>query len=100
VSPEGQIPVGVRLVNLKPNPMRGMTSISFWLPSAGRVRVTIHDVQGRLVRELVNEYRRASVHHTVWDGTDMRGHPVSGGLYFIVVEAEKHRTAGKVVLIR
>ncbi|RMH69738.1 MAG: hypothetical protein D6675_11885 [Gemmatimonadetes bacterium] len=50
--------------------------------------IDIYDVQGRLVRQLVNEKRvQANKYPQQWDGRDDQGDPLSIGIYIIFFEA-------------
>ncbi len=70
-----------------PNPFRASTSISYSLPRREHVRIQVYDVNGRLVRSLVDEERGAQAHVATWDGRDSGGREVSSGVYFIRFEA-------------
>ena len=56
-----------------PNPFNPLTKIEFTLEQAGPVRVSVFDVQGRLVRSLVERNLPAGTHGVVWDGIDQGG---------------------------
>ncbi len=42
----------------KPNPFRGMTTISFTLPEDSKATLTIYDISGRNIRTVEGEYKR------------------------------------------
>jgi hypothetical protein len=65
-----------------PNPSRGATAIAFDLPRAGRGEVTLHTVDGRMVRTLLDAPLGIGRHTVRWDGTDREGRVVPPGLYF------------------
>ena len=80
----GDVPTsGVALMGLRPNPFRVATALSIVLPEATRARLTVHDVQGRRVRTLVEELRPAGSSGATWDGRNDAGMPVAGGIYFL-----------------
>jgi hypothetical protein len=80
-----------------PNPFTASTDITFRLNTTGMVVVRIHDVAGRLVRE-IHAGRHAPGRHTIrWDGHDARGRRVAGGVYFISVNSGRAQLPGKVV---
>jgi hypothetical protein len=65
------------------------------------VRVTIHDVTGRLVRSLYDGSLVGSrIYTTRWDGTDNDGRPLSAGVYFTRLEAGTFLDTNKIVLLR
>ncbi len=62
-----------------PNPFNPSTTIDFSLDRGGRVRLAVFDLQGRLVRTLVDDERGAGEHQVTWDGrTDQGGRAASG----------------------
>jgi hypothetical protein len=65
-----------------PNPFRPSTSISYELHRPGVVRLTVFDVHGRVIRDLVHGYRAAALHAVEWDGRDDAGRLVASGVYF------------------
>jgi hypothetical protein len=82
-----------------PNPFHTSTSISYSLPRREHVRIQVYDVNGRLVRSLVDEERGAKAHVATWDGRDSQGREVSSGVYFVRFEAgDKVFTRRSVVL--
>jgi hypothetical protein len=85
VSGGGEVPVvpsTLRLVGARPNPFRTETAVRFDLPEASRVSLSVYDVHGRRVRELVRGDIAAGVHAIAWDGRDDTGRRVSAGVYF------------------
>jgi len=64
-----------------PNPFNPSTMISFSLPEASRVTVTIYSVTGQRVRELVNGEMEAGGQTVYWDGRDRSGEVVAAGVY-------------------
>jgi hypothetical protein len=65
-----------------PNPMRHNTAIAYHLPADNKVRLSVYDVQGRLIDELVNAQQAAGAYQQYWDCTDTYGLPVAAGVYF------------------
>lgn len=71
-----------RLLPSAPNPFNPRTKLRFALEFEQDVRLTIVDVRGRQVRELLRERRRAGVHEVQWDGRDDSGRDIASGSYF------------------
>jgi hypothetical protein len=94
------VPDQVVLHQNSPNPFNPETTIRFELPSAMRVRLTIFDVHGRLVRMLIDEQRGAGASSAVWNGRDEKGAGVASGIYFYVLEAGASRYQRKMVLLK
>ncbi len=83
-----------------PNPFRSETQLSYTLPTTGSVRVTVHDLRGRLVRELVNGSEAAGSHVVYWDGRDGSGARVAAGIYYARVLHDGQSRSQKVVVIK
>ncbi len=96
---ENARPLALTVSNF-PNPFNPSTAISFTLPAPGRVSLTVYDITGRRVRELVSESLSAGVHTTVWDGKDERGESVASGVYISRLTMGKFSATGKMLLVR
>lgn len=71
----------LRLMPPSPNPFRGGSQLSFVAPRAGRATLTVYDVAGRSVAELVNGPVPGGESRVSWDGTS-DGAPCASGIYF------------------
>jgi len=90
-----------RLYQAYPNPFNPTTIIYFDVsPGAGNVELRIFDVQGRLVRTLVNAPLSAGKHSCVWDACDSAGRKVTSGLYLYQLQMSGYRATKKMVLLR
>lgn len=67
----------------RPNPARGVLHTRFTLKERGDVRLSLHDIQGRLVRALAAGEYPAGAHDVAWDGRDGDGHDMPDGLYLL-----------------
>ncbi|HYW69303.1 MAG TPA: FlgD immunoglobulin-like domain containing protein, partial [bacterium] len=94
------LPANFVLRGIAPNPFNPVTSVSYGLPSRGRVAIRVHDVSGRLVRTLVDGERDAGYSEAVWDGRDDRGLEVASGVYFCRMEAGAFSSTAKMVLLK
>ncbi len=83
-----------------PNPFNPVTTITYDLPERIMVRLTVFDITGRRIRQLVNGYQEAGFQSALWEGTDDRGQPVSGGLYFYQLKAGEFVETRKMLLIK
>jgi hypothetical protein len=64
-----------------PNPFNPTTTIRYDLPIPGEATLLVYDVNGRMVRKIMDGYREAGAYAATWDGTDERGVPVASGIY-------------------
>jgi len=88
-----------RLV-VRPNPVRGVASLSFSLASEGSAAIRIHDIQGRVRRTLAPGALGPGGHVVLWDGRDDAGARVAQGVYFVRLEAGRNAQTAKILVIR
>ena len=91
---------GVRLLASSPNPFRLGTRVSFAMDADGPVGLHVYDVQGRLVRRLMDGVIvTAGEHVASWDGRDDFGSRATPGMYFFHLQAAAYSTSKSVVLL-
>ena len=83
-----------------PNPFTASTRISFDLPTARVVDLSIFDVLGRRVRTLVHALCRPDRHDLVWTGTWESGAPAAAGLYLCRLRAGEDERVRKMLLLK
>ncbi|MFH2052662.1 MAG: FlgD immunoglobulin-like domain containing protein [bacterium] len=83
-----------------PNPFNPRSVISWNIPSAGFVRLTVLDLRGRRVRTLLAENRAAGPIEVVWDGHLDSGRPAASGLYHLRMEWNGQTASRKLTLVR
>ncbi|MCK4546640.1 MAG: VCBS repeat-containing protein [Candidatus Eisenbacteria sp.] len=87
-------------LHIRPNPFRHGTHLTFSVPSREVCTVSIFDVTGRRVRQLMEESLDPGVHEVSWDGCNNRGGRVSPGIYFCRVSAGPNTRVAKLAVIR
>ncbi len=83
-----------------PNPFNPTTRIRYDLPQDGAVIMSIYDLTGRKIRELVNRNQRAGFHFTVWDGRNDAGQSVSTGVYIYQIWSGSFVDSRKMLLMK
>jgi PKD repeat protein len=68
---------------IAPNPLNPSSKLSFATTRPGSVKVEMFDIQGRLVRTILNESLPAGDHETAIDGRGQRGEKLASGVYFV-----------------
>ena len=86
------IPEATALLPNYPNPFNPETWIPYHLSEQADVTVTIYNIRGSGVRELVLGHQPAGVYETrhraaYWDGRNQIGEPVASGVYFYTLTA-------------
>ena len=95
----------VRANDLKqnyPNPFNPTTQIRYSLSDRVRVTLRVYDVDGKLVRTLVDgtQSPRVSEYQVAWDGRSDRGEAVASGVYFYRLVAGSYVATRKMVLLK
>jgi len=83
-----------------PNPFNPSTTISFALPQASEVTLSIFNTNGQLVKKLVAGEMNAGHHSFTWDATNSRGERVASGVYLYVIKAGSFTAQRKLVLMK
>jgi hypothetical protein len=90
----------------RPNPVSSRTRFEYAIGSdiaAGgpvSVSLTLHDLQGRLVRTLRSAREGMGQYGVDWDATDNHGRPVDAGVYYLLFRAGGAAQRGKVTVVR
>ena len=82
-----------------PNPARSSMRIRYTLPRAGRVRLSMFDVLGRRIDNLVDAIEQPGEHEASWTRGRVGVARVRAGLYFLQLEAAGARVQSRVVLL-
>jgi hypothetical protein len=99
--PDPQGPKPFRVYPNFPNPFRAATTIQFDLPARAEVKLRIYDVQGRLVRTVLDgEPMEPGTHTRQWLGEDEQGRRAASGVYFYQLEAGRERQVRRMVKLQ
>ena len=94
------IPITFALHQNYPNPFNPITSLRYDLPEQAQVTLTLYDLIGREVTQLVNTTQEAGYRSVQWDATDKTGKPVSAGVYLYQIRAGEFVQTRKMVLLK
>ena len=97
---EGGVPQATQVAGAYPNPFNPQTTVAFELARADHARVIIYDLQGRVIRRLVDESLPAGRHTAIWQGRDDNGRGVASGVYFARLESSSGQDMTKLVLVK
>lgn len=87
-------------VSAFPNPFNPRTTVYFDLTTAGWARLSVYDLGGRRVAELVDEWFEAGRHELVWDARRNGGEAVASGVYFVLLRNGNERQVTKITLLK
>ncbi len=85
---------------VRPNPLNPTAQLSFTTTRDGQVRVMVYDMQGRIVKKLMDEYRPTGQQTTTWDGTSESGTRVASGVYFVKIVAPEAQVTRRVAVVK
>lgn len=94
------VPGAYSLLPNYPNPFNPSTAISYEMPVAGQLTLTIYNVLGQELRTLVDAYQEAGTYTVMWDSKDNAGHYLNSGVYFYTMKAGDFTHSRKMVLMR
>jgi flagellar hook assembly protein FlgD len=64
------------------------------------VEITVFNVLGQRVTDLVNGYREAGSYEVIWDGKDDAGQSVASGVYFYRIKTDQFNDTKKMLLLK
>jgi glucose/arabinose dehydrogenase/PKD repeat protein len=83
-----------------PNPSRGAVRFAAELPEAGRLRLVVYDLQGRMIWDDGGREANAGRWTLEWPGVTANGGPANPGMYLARVHLGKHVYHRRLALIR
>ena len=93
VDDEKEIPGVYELcLDVSPNPFNSEVRVSFSLPSAGHIMLSVYDIHGRLVEKLDDQQRQKGEFSTSWESQ-------IAGIYFVVLQLDDSQVVRKVVCL-
>ena len=101
-----QIPISIEIINTQtpneykltqnyPNPFNPTTNIEYSIPTSGIVTITVHNILGQEVANLVNEFQQAGTYRITWNGSNL-----SSGIYFYRIQTEQYIESRKMLLLK
>lgn len=94
------MPVEFELSQNYPNPFNPVTTISYAIPFASSVRLSVFDVIGREVALLVNENQMPGRYTVRWEGRGNSGQILASGVYFYRLESGGNASAKKMIFMK
>jgi hypothetical protein len=93
--------ITARIKHCYPNPFNPSTTIEYSVSKETRITLSIYDIAGRRVRQLISGSPvEAGDHRVIWDGRNDRGRPMASGVYFCRLKTKESVSAIKIILLR
>jgi hypothetical protein len=80
------IPNKYNIIEIYPNPFNPATNIQFEVAEFSQVKLSIIDLNGRLISVLENGKMNPGQYQSLWNGSDSYSNQVSSGIYLAVLE--------------
>ena len=95
-----EVPLTFSLNQNYPNPFNPSTNISYVIPERNNVSLSIYDVNGIFVKNLVNQISEPGSYTVSWDGTNFYGTKVSAGMYFYKIQTGSFVSTQKMIFLK
>ena len=83
-----------------PNPFNPVTTITFELAKSELVRLNVYDVNGNLIKNLINGEKAQGQYNVSWNGVNNAKENVAGGVYFYRIDTDSYSSTKKMILLK
>lgn len=87
-------------LTISPNPFNPSTNIRYYISSDYQVNIDIYNVKGQRVNTLVEGFKAAGDHTTVFNGRDFNNRPLASGIYFATLKHGGLTVTRKMILMK
>ena len=95
-----QVPLEFSLDQNFPNPFNPITTIRYAIPKDSFVKITIYDVLGNVIKNLLQKHQSSGFKTISWDATDDKGKTMPAGIYIYGIEAGGFLQTRKMILLK
>ncbi len=78
-----------------PNPFNPSTTISYQLNQSGKININIFDLNGKLIDELVNDFKEMGNYSINWNGSNL-----ANGVYIVKLQSNEFTEMRKITLLK
>jgi hypothetical protein len=83
-----------------PNPFNTSTTIRYQLYQPTKVNLSIYNVTGQHIINLVNEYQDAGYYLVSWNGNNQSGNMVASGIYLCHIQAGRYENTIRMLFLK
>jgi len=94
------IPTQFTLHQNYPNPFNPITTLKYDLPEDSFVDITVYDMRGNVVNNLIKMNQKSGSNSTQWDATNNQGETVSAGVYLYKIQVRDFSQTKKIILLK
>ena len=95
-----ELPKSFKLYRNFPNPFNPTTTIKFAIPKHTMVNLTVYNMLGQKVAELMNKECGAGIYEAQWNGRNSDGETAPTGIYLYSIKADGFRKTYKMILMK
>lgn len=92
---DSSMPLSLKLNQNYPNPFNPVTSITYQIAEVEKVNISVFNISGQLVEDLVNEQQVPGSYSVDWNASD-----VSSGMYFLKLTTGNKSITKKILLLK
>ncbi|NOR44966.1 MAG: T9SS type A sorting domain-containing protein [Candidatus Delongbacteria bacterium] len=92
---ETVLPFATELYQNYPNPFNPETKINFSLNKDSKVKLTIYNVAGQMVKQVIDEELTAGFHSKIFNADNL-----NSGIYYYTLKTENNKISKKMVLVK
>jgi len=90
-----EIPKEFKLHNNFPNPFNPTTKIRFDIPKNSNVKISIYDINGRIINQLINKDLVVGCYELNWNASNL-----ASGVYFYRIDAESFSDIKRMLFVK
>ena len=94
------VPLNFQLLQNYPNPFNPSTKIDFKVSQRTNIKISVYNLLGEKVRDLLNREMNEGTFSINWNGKDNFNRDLANGVYFIKMETNKYVKTIKAVLLK
>ena len=83
-----------------PNPLNSSTEISFSVQNKSFIELSIYDITGNKIIDLVQKNYQPGQHKVRWNGLNQNGNEVSSGMYIYTMISNQNKSSLPMILIK
>ena len=100
ISDSFTIPNQYKLYQNYPNPFNPTTVIQYDVPELSQTTLTIFDLSGRQINQLINDTQSPGLKTIIWDGKDFLGNRAGAGIYIYQLKSGNFIESKKMIIVK
>ena len=83
-----------------PNPFNGHTNFVFQLQHGSKVDLSIYDLKGNLIKQIINDFKKSGNYKINWNATNQHGQEISSGVYLYRLSIDSKSYTSKLIFLK